>query len=40
MVGYSGILVFNGNKIITTSGESVLISDLDENMEKAIFYAI
>jgi dTDP-4-amino-4,6-dideoxygalactose transaminase len=38
-LGDLGILSFNGNKIITTSGGGALISDDKEKIEKARFYA-
>lgn len=37
--GTFGVLSFNGNKIITTSGGGALISKSKESKEKAIFYA-
>ena len=37
--GDFGIYSFNGNKIITTSGGGVLVSDNEEWMQKAKFYA-
>jgi dTDP-4-amino-4,6-dideoxygalactose transaminase len=37
--GNLGILSFNGNKIITTSGGGALISNSNEIKERAIFYA-
>jgi dTDP-4-amino-4,6-dideoxygalactose transaminase len=37
--GYLGILSFNGNKIITTSGGGALISDNEEHIKKARFFA-
>lgn len=38
-LGDMGVLSFNGNKIITTSGGGALISDDKEKIEKARFYA-
>ncbi len=38
-IGDMGILSFNGNKIITTSGGGALLSDNVENIEKAEFLA-
>lgn len=37
--GHLGVLSFNGNKIITTSGGGALISDNVEYIDKARFYA-
>ncbi|QDW18866.1 DegT/DnrJ/EryC1/StrS aminotransferase family protein [Flavobacterium sp. KBS0721] len=37
--GDFGILSFNGNKIITTSGGGALISNSNEIQQKAVFYA-
>ncbi|MGD6815521.1 DegT/DnrJ/EryC1/StrS family aminotransferase [Metabacillus sp. 84] len=37
--GYFGIYSFNGNKIITTSGGGMLVSDDEEAIEKARFLA-
>lgn len=37
--GRFGIYSFNGNKIITTSGGGMLVSDEDESIEKARFWA-
>lgn len=37
--GDFGILSFNGNKIITTSGGGALVSNTDEDKQKAIFLA-
>jgi dTDP-4-amino-4,6-dideoxygalactose transaminase len=37
--GYFGVLSFNGNKIITTSGGGALVSDNGEMIEKARFLA-
>lgn len=37
--GRFGILSFNGNKIITTSGGGMLVSDDEEAMAKALFWA-
>jgi dTDP-4-amino-4,6-dideoxygalactose transaminase len=37
--GYFGVLSFNGNKIITTSGGGALVSDNEEIIEKARFLA-
>src|SRR5690554_1996252 len=34
-----GILSFNGNKIITTSGGGALVSNTKEEKQKAVFYA-
>jgi pyridoxal phosphate-dependent aminotransferase EpsN len=38
--GKFGIFSFNGNKIITTSGGGMLVSDDAEALEKALFWAI
>lgn len=37
--GKFGVYSFNGNKIITTSGGGMLISDDEEALEKALFWA-
>ena len=37
--GKYGILSFNGNKIITTSGGGMLLSDQEEDIEKSRFWA-
>lgn len=37
--GKYGIYSFNGNKIITTSGGGMLVSESEEDMKKAIFWA-
>jgi len=37
--GDFGIYSFNGNKILTTSGGGILISDNEEYIKKAMFYA-
>lgn len=37
--GEFGVFSYNGNKIITTSGGGMLISDNDEALEKARFYS-
>ncbi|MAN27495.1 MULTISPECIES: DegT/DnrJ/EryC1/StrS family aminotransferase [Mesonia] len=37
--GDYGILSFNGNKIITTSGGGALVCNSQENQKKAVFYA-
>lgn len=37
--GDYGILSFNGNKIITTSGGGALVCNSEENQKKAVFYA-
>ena len=37
--GDFGVYSFNGNKILTTSGGGMLISDNDEYIKKAMFYA-
>ncbi len=38
-IGDLGVFSFNGNKILTTSGGGVLVSDNEEWIEKAAFYA-
>jgi dTDP-4-amino-4,6-dideoxygalactose transaminase len=37
--GAFGVLSFNGNKIITTSGGGALVTKTKENKEKAVFFA-
>lgn len=37
--GTYGILSFNGNKIITTSGGGMLLSDIEESIQKSRFWA-
>lgn len=37
--GHMNIISFNGNKIITTSGGGMLVSESEEDMKKAIFWA-
>lgn len=39
LFGKYGIFSFNGNKIITTSGGGMLISDIKEDIDKARFWA-
>ena len=39
LFGKYGVLSFNGNKIITTSGGGMLICDNDADREKALFWA-
>lgn len=38
-IGDIGIYSFNGNKIITTSGGGMMVSDNEEYMKKALFWA-
>lgn len=38
-VGHYGVFSFNGNKIITTSGGGMLVSDYKERIEKVRFWA-
>jgi len=38
-IGDYGVFSFNGNKIITTSGGGMLVSDHEERIEKATFWA-
>jgi dTDP-4-amino-4,6-dideoxygalactose transaminase len=38
-LGYIGILSFNGNKIITTSGGGALVAKTQEIKDKAVFFA-
>lgn len=37
--GKYGIYSFNGNKIITTSGGGMIVSEIEEDMKKALFWA-